>query len=127
MTNIFSKICSICGGKTQHRPWCETMKRPPTIEEMLECVKNETESTDKGNALTAKHYQTADIQPIEIMQMYFTKEEMIGFLRGNILKYNLRYGNKDIPEKEAAKIVQYSAWLEDVENGRKIDPRKGEN
>lgn len=79
----------------------------------------------KETKIKYKSDSKKDVHYIEIMQMYFTKEQMIGYLRGNILKYNLLYGHKDITAKETTKIAQYYAWLYDVENGKKIDPRKG--
>lgn len=130
---LSSECCPICGissinnrsfiNKVEYQKYWEDKR-----EFWLNWIKlqnNPEKTTEQGNAATAKHYQIAEIQPIEIMQMYFSKEEMIGYLRGNILKYNLRYGNKDLKPKEVAKLAQYSIWLEDIENGRKIDPRKG--
>lgn len=69
------------------------------------------------------HYQTAH-QPIEVMQANMTNEELIGFLKGNIIKYACRCGRKDDPLKEADKIKRYAGWLVDVLQGKTIDPRK---
>lgn len=68
------------------------------------------------------HY-ISDHQPIEVMQSNMTHEELIGFLKGNIIKYACRCGKKDAPEKEAAKIKQYADWLCIVLSGGTIDPR----
>jgi hypothetical protein len=76
----------------------------------------------EGSALASTHYQTCDVQPIEIIQMYLPREQLIGYLRGNIIKYQLRYGHKDPTPKEAAKIEQYAKWLAVIENGGKINP-----
>lgn len=76
----------------------------------------------EGSAKASKHYQVGTMQPIEIMQDYLSTEELIGFLKGNILKYTLRSGHKDNVEKEAAKIKQYSHWLWVVTTGQKIKP-----
>ena len=70
-----------------------------------------------------KHYQ-GDIQPIEVMQALFTPEELIGFIKGNILKYALRAGKKDAMDKEFAKIKRYAEWGELVSLGVKINPRE---
>ena len=70
-----------------------------------------------------EHYQ-GDIQPIEVMQALFTPEELRGFLKGNIVKYVLRLGKKDAPEKEATKIKRYAEWLYKSVKGTKIDPRE---
>lgn len=69
-----------------------------------------------------KHYVTAH-QPIEVMQANMTHDELIGFLKGNIIKYACRCGRKDAPLKEAEKIKQYAEWLCVVLSGGTIDPR----
>lgn len=69
-----------------------------------------------------KHY-ISDHQPIETMQSNMTHDEMIGFLKGNIIKYACRCGKKDEPLKEAEKIKQYAEWLCIVLSGGTIDPR----
>lgn len=69
-----------------------------------------------------KHYATTH-QPIEVMQANMTHDELIGFLKGNIIKYACRCGRKDEPKKEAAKIKQYAEWLCIVLDGGTIDPR----
>lgn len=42
---------------------------------------------------TPEHYDM-EIQPIEVMEKTFTPEEFRGFLKGNILKYVMRYQSK---------------------------------
>lgn len=69
-----------------------------------------------------KHY-VSEHQPIETMQSNMTHDEMIGFLKGNIIKYACRCGKKDEPLKEAEKIKQYADWLCIVLSGGTIDPR----
>lgn len=69
-----------------------------------------------------KHY-VSEHQPIETMQSNITHDEMIGFLKGNIIKYACRCGKKDEPLKEAEKIKQYAEWLCVVLSGGTIDPR----
>lgn len=58
------------------------------------------------------HYKKLAIEPIEIMKANFTKEEYIGYCKGNILKYLLR--NKDNPIKEIDKLITYAGFLKDV-------------
>ena len=72
--------------------------------------------------LKNKHY-ISDHQPIETMQSNMTHGELIGFLKGNIIKYACRCGKKDEPLKEAEKIKQYAEWLCIVLSGGTIDPR----
>ena len=40
------------------------------------------------------HYENLKLDPLDIMFSNFTREEYIGFLKGNILKYLLRYESK---------------------------------
>jgi hypothetical protein len=55
-----------------------------------------------------KHYKEACTEPVVLMQQLMTREEFIGFLKGNIIKYSLRAGlktgesaDKDLTKKEA--------------------------
>lgn len=64
--------------------------------------------TTKNN----KQYTTLDIEPWDIMQADFTREEFIGFLKGNILKYCLRKKGSDLQDFE--KIEHYARKLQEV-------------
>lgn len=57
-----------------------------------------------------KHYTNNGVQPIDIMRMDFTTDEYIGFLKGNVLKYLLRYDKKD-GLKDLKKAKVYLDWL----------------
>ena len=70
--------------------------------------------TEDGTAARATHYLVCPIQPIDLIQYTLTKEELIGFLKGNIIKYSLRAGHKGDPEKDKAKALQYKKWLDTV-------------
>lgn len=76
-----------------------------------------------GYANDQKHYQRAEKEPIEIMQMYFTSQEFYGFCKGNAIKYILRSRFKGSELKDMEKASQYLAWAVDVLHGEKIDPR----
>ncbi len=75
-----------------------------------------------GSAIDATHYQHGEKQPIEIMQDMLPKEQFIGFLRCNVLKYTLRLGYKGDSLKDAQKGAQYAKWLCDALEGKKIKP-----
>ena len=77
----------------------------------------------KSKEVVSPHYD-GSIQPIELMQAQMSKEEFIGFLKGNIIKYASRLGKKDAPQKEAKKIVQYAQWLLEVTEGKTINPHE---
>ena len=76
----------------------------------------------EDNKYFDSHY-TGRVQPIEVMQSEMSKEQFEGFILGNIVKYALRFGKKDEKKKEAAKILRYAQWLNDLVNGMVIDPR----
>ena len=57
-----------------------------------------------------KHYLESVVEPIKVMEKLFTKEELKGFIKGNILKYRLRMGHKDDIQKEMDKIRVYEQW-----------------
>lgn len=67
-----------------------------------------------------KHYLEAVVEPIKVMEKLFTKEELKGFIKGNILKYRLRMGHKDDIQKEVDKIRAYEQWLAKLERGEAL-------
>jgi hypothetical protein len=57
----------------------------------------------------SKHYEIwKDFEAIDVLKNCLKKEEYIGFLKGNILKYQLRLGKKDDVQKEVQKILDYT-------------------
>lgn len=58
------------------------------------------------------HYKDMPVQPWEVMQVLLTKEEFIGFLKGNIVKYSMRQGRKD--SDDAGKLRHYQQKLREV-------------
>ena len=67
-----------------------------------------------------KHYLESVVEPIKVMEKLFTKEELKGFIKGNILKYRLRMGHKDGIQKEMDKIRVYEQWLAKLERGEAL-------
>lgn len=58
------------------------------------------------------HYKDMTVQPWEVMRSLLTKEEFIGFLKGNIVKYSMRQGRKD--SDDAGKLRHYQLKLKEV-------------
>lgn len=56
------------------------------------------------------HYKNQGIEPIDLMRENFSKEEFAGFLQGNVLKYMLRYKDKNGVE-DLKKAKTYLTWL----------------
>lgn len=66
----------------------------------------------------SKHYEELNIQPWEIMEANFSKEEFIAYLKGNIIKYTLRSKGQDLSDAE--KIKHYAEKLIEVQKGRPV-------
>ena len=61
------------------------------------------------------HYEIwKDFEAIDIIQELLTHEEYVGFLKGNILKYQLRLGKKDSVEYDMEKIEDYKRELNSI-------------
>lgn len=67
-----------------------------------------------------EHYRKLPIEPIELMRMTLTKEELQGFFKGNIIKYALRAGHKQGEDysKDVAKLLVYKQWLEELNKSK---------
>lgn len=78
----------------------------------FEKVDNETLKTNKAKNPNSKHYELwNDFEAIDVIKTILNEDEYIGFLKGNILKYQLRLGKKDNVEKEMEKIRDYQNEL----------------
>ena len=60
------------------------------------------------------HLLWGDTQSIELIEDFLTVDEYKGFLKGNILKYQLRLGKKDDVSKELKKIQDYTSELNNL-------------
>lgn len=59
------------------------------------------------------HYKTMSVQPWEVMEVLLTREEFVGFLKGNIIKYAMRAGLK-AGSDDPAKLRHYQQKLDEV-------------
>lgn len=82
--------------------------------------KEETEESfsDLIRSTADSHYKALAIEPLEVMRGMMTKIEYKGFLKGNVIKYSIRQGNKkgESAEKDAAKCREYIRLLSELEN-----------
>ena len=62
-----------------------------------------------------QHYKEMGVQPWDVMEAILTKEEFVGFLKGNIIKYSMRAGKKD--SDDAGKAKHYMMKLKEVQRG----------
>lgn len=58
------------------------------------------------------HYKDMPLQPWAVMEALLTREEFIGFLKGNIIKYSMRQGRKG--EDDGQKGQHYIDKLNEV-------------
>lgn len=61
-----------------------------------------------------KHYKIGGIEAIDVIRSRLTDEEFIGYLKGNILKYDLRASFKGSLIEDLEKSTVYKDWLIDV-------------
>ena len=60
------------------------------------------------------HYHQIGIQPWAVMESVLSREEFIGYLKGNIIKYGMRAGRKEGTD-DAAKAWHYKQKLEEFQ------------
>lgn len=68
----------------------------------------------KVDAYNPDYYASMSVQPIMVMQACLTKEEFIGYLRGCLIKYQMRRGRKEDVEDTDKKILRYKKWLNEI-------------
>ena len=74
----------------------------------------------EDDAINPSHYKVDGIpEAIEIMEHLMAKEQLEGFLWGNILKYVYRYGRKGDKAETAGKIAWYANHLKDLEEEKR--------
>ena len=80
-----------------------------------------TGTTADDIQVSGNHYKDMPIQPWHVMESVLTRDEFIGFLKGNVIKYSLRAGRKEGSD-DAGKARHYIQKLSEVTNG--IHPRE---
>ena len=60
------------------------------------------------------HYTSMPIQPWDMMQAVMSHQEFIGFLKGNVIKYSMRAGQKAGATDDADKARHYQQKLKEV-------------
>lgn len=70
-------------------------------------------SADKEQ-IGGSHYKDMPVQPWTVMEAVLTKEEFIGFLKGNIIKYSMRAGRK-AGSDDGGKALHYKQKLEEIQ------------
>lgn len=60
------------------------------------------------------HYTAGGIETIDFLAAKLTREEFIGYLKGNVLKYGSRLGKKGDADTDAGKMAWYALKLREV-------------
>ena len=105
-------------------PVAKSDKKPKELQPLPDIV---VCKPDDGKYHDAHYAAMAGLEPIELMQLVMSREEFIGFLKGNIIKYTMRAGHKqgEAAEKDIAKAKRYKQWLMEMLYIEKIiDPKK---
>ena len=61
------------------------------------------------------HYKDMAVEPWTVMSALLTRDEFIGFLKGNIIKYSMRQGKK-LESDDVGKLQHYIAKLKQVQS-----------
>jgi hypothetical protein len=86
-----------------------------TLGEWIEITQEEEEAWKmKANDMQVggTHYKDMGVQPWDVMEAVLTREEFIGFLKGNCIKYAMRQGRKD--SDDVNKCLHYVKKLNEV-------------
>lgn len=77
---------------------------------------DDVEEIEDDNVKNPAHYNVGGIETIQVIQMLLTKEEYVGYLKGNVLKYRERAQFKGKADEDYAKAREYKKMLDEVEN-----------
>jgi hypothetical protein len=84
----------------------EMLQRPDTIPAVKPLAVNMVDHPP--------HYMVGGIETIKFIEAKLTKEEFVGYLKGNVLKYGSRIGNKGAAVLDAGKLAWYANKLQSV-------------
>jgi hypothetical protein len=63
--------------------------------------------------VSGNHYKDLAVQPWHVMESVLTREEFIGFLKGNVIKYGMRQGRKEGSD-DTGKALHYQQKLGEI-------------
>ena len=69
----------------------ELEQKAQDTKELLEAL---TKPAAPDTVNSPEHYNMLDVEAINLIEMSMTKEEFLGYLKGNVLKYIIRYKHK---------------------------------
>jgi len=81
-----------------------------------------TEPSKPDPVNSPEHYNMLDVEAIDLIEMSMTKDEFLGYLKGNVLKYIIRYKHKGKSLEDIDKGKWYLERLRD-----RIDEQRSSN
>lgn len=76
--------------------------RDPSSQSALDEIKSPT------------HYKLFDGYEVkDLIKDRLTKEEWLGYIKGNMIKYHMRLGKKDKFSQDLGKLAEYINWLQE--------------
>ena len=74
-------------------------------------------SKEQDSVNNPEHYNKLDVEAIDLIEMSMTRNEFLGYLKGNVLKYIIRYKHKGKAAEDLGKCIWNLTRLkEKVEN-----------
>ena len=71
--------------------------------------------TTVSNVTQPNYYKSNGLSPLDAFkQGLISREELIGFIKGNVIKYTVRAGKKDDTIRDIDKAIDYLEWLKKV-------------
>ena len=91
----------------------ESCPKVRTVKELFPQVNWNNWEKEEDVVNSPSHYRIPglEVEALEVIRGVLTREEYIGYLRGNILKYQIR-ANKKGGEEDLQKSIAYSTELE---------------
>ena len=80
----------------------------------LAALKAHTVASADAVQVSGTHYKDMPVQPWSVMESVLTRDEFVGFLKGNIIKYSMRAGRKPGSD-DAGKAQHYQQKLKEIE------------
>ena len=82
--------------------------------ELAEALCEKSDLNNKGAVSHPSHYCDGGIETIDFIRAKLTKDEFVGYCKGNVLKYTSRAGKKGDPAEDMAKANVYAGWAEEA-------------
>jgi len=64
------------------------------------------------------HYEIGGIETIDFINSKLSKEELIGYLKGNVIKYLSRANHKESANSDYDKALVYMNWLAQTQSSK---------